>query len=105
MGIKILSRHLISYAKDEKWLHDLMDGKKDRSQLYKKAMQFYINNANDPEFRGIPVQEQYKATPSAPIGIIEGKHIEATKEEVEDISLGEFQIDPNELMSIMNGGK
>lgn len=104
MGIReLLSRHLISYARDEKWLHDLMDEKKDRSQLYKKAMKFYINNANDPEFRNIPMQEQYKVIIPAPVGCIESvKSTDSTEDQKEHYEV--FEVDPNELISIMNGG-
>lgn len=57
MGLmELLSRHLISYATDEKWLHDIMDPKKrNRSHLYKKAMIHYILTAGDPEFNNIVI--------------------------------------------------
>lgn len=90
---KILSRHLISYARDEKWLHDLMESKKDKAQLYKKAMRFYIANAGDPEFNNTIIHAKL-----APVTVGYGSVCK-----FEDVRPEDIEADASEIGNIMNG--
>lgn len=94
-----LSSHLISYKKDEKWLHDLMEGNTGRTVTYKKAMIYYIVNANDPEFRNVTVPGY---TPDAPVQAID-KPINKDPDEWVQSNPTDIQVDPDEVMGIMGG--
>ena len=75
-------------------------------------MKFYIANANDPEFRCVTVPENIaRVKMPEPIGCIAKGTTTATDPVKEGWSNEEghfpdsFNIDPDELSSIMNGGK
>lgn len=112
--IEMLSRHLISYSREEKWLHDLMDSKRDRSGLYKKAIKHYIQTAGDPEFNDTvipggqarPIIQPIPPLPSHST-VLEAMTLSALSaakdDEIKAVDPNEITADASEIENIMGG--